>query len=36
MREHERETDKIQEKTNKGVGDVTYGRDKMVIGSKKD
>lgn len=34
--EKERETDKKQEKTNRGGGDETHGQDKMVIGSKKD
>lgn len=34
--ETELETDKKQKKANKGGGDETYGRDKMVIGSKKD
>lgn len=33
---NEQETDKRQKKTNRGGGDETYGRDKMVIGSKKD
>lgn len=32
-RMHERDK---AEKTNGGGGDETYGRDKMVIGSKKD
>lgn len=34
--ETELKTDKKQKKANKGGGDETYGRDKMVIGSKKD
>ena len=34
--ENELETDKKQKKANKRGGDETYGRDKMVIGSKKD
>lgn len=34
--EIEQKTDKRQNKTNKRGGDETYGRDKMVIGSKKD